>query len=79
MADPNVKWRYLTKEEKEALREEFKLLHEEDMQIDLDPDEVIDWLNLDLDKAIKLCGRMNVGDNEKDGLKLPSSAYQKVD
>lgn len=54
----NVKWRFFTEEEKQAIREEFKKLDEEES--DLDPDEIIDWQQLDLDKAYKVISKITI-------------------
>lgn len=54
MADlENIKWRYLTEAEKKALRE-----IEDDEDDGLDPDEVIEWRQLNLDTAIIIFGKV---------------------
>lgn len=68
----NVKWRYYTEEEKQAIREEFKKLDDspggtyyadgtsakEDE--DDDPDDIIDWKQVNLDTAYKVIGKITL-------------------
>lgn len=64
MADlENVKWRYFTEAEKQAIREEFKKLAEEEDEeedADLDPDEIIDWEHINLDTAYQVIGKITL-------------------